>query len=596
MTVFRKELRETLRDRRTLLVMVVVPVFLYPVLLVVHRAAGALRAAADRGRSRPRWRWWAARPALADFLAARHRAAGAAARPRCRSARWGRGRWTPWWSSSRPPRAPRGTSRARVLYDASRDRSRRARDLVRARLEAVGRHPARAAAGGARAPGLLRRARWRSPTARWPARSGWAATPSGASCPLLLILMTLLGAFYPAIDLTAGEKERGTLETLLTAPVPGAGDRGGEVPRRAALLAARGGARSTWGACSSPSSRASSSSPARPGAGVQPPAARPSCCVLLFLVPLAVLLRGALPGASRCGRSRSRRRRTRSPRSSSRALVPTYLPLIPGIPLSATASRWCRSAGVAVLFRDLMAGERAARARRRWRSARRWSTPCSRCASPPRAFGREDVLFGGGGGERAPPGRAARAAARLARAGRAASRGRRRPSPSWPAWRCSTSTSACGCRSPDLERGLLASQWLLLALPAVLFVAARGRTAPRRALALRPAAARAPRRRGADHGRAASRSAGCSAGCRAWCWTIPEAFLQGFAGAADGATRPARFAVAPPAGRDHARRSARSWSSAACCCRASRSELPLARAVLGSPRSSSAPSTSPSRR
>ncbi|MFH1130426.1 MAG: ABC transporter permease subunit/CPBP intramembrane protease [Pseudomonadota bacterium] len=38
--------------------------------------------------------------------------------------------------------------------------------------------------------------------------------------PLLLVLMVLLGAFYPAIDLTAGEKERGTLETLLTVPVP----------------------------------------------------------------------------------------------------------------------------------------------------------------------------------------------------------------------------------------------------------------------------------------------------------------------------------------------------------------------------------------
>ena len=42
----------------------------------------------------------------------------------------------------------------------------------------------------------------------------------GRFLPLLLILMTLLGTFYPAIDLAAGEKERGTLETLLTAPVP----------------------------------------------------------------------------------------------------------------------------------------------------------------------------------------------------------------------------------------------------------------------------------------------------------------------------------------------------------------------------------------
>jgi sodium transport system permease protein len=38
----------------------------------------------------------------------------------------------------------------------------------------------------------------------------------GRFLPLLLIMMTILGAFYPSIDLAAGEKERGTLEPLLT--------------------------------------------------------------------------------------------------------------------------------------------------------------------------------------------------------------------------------------------------------------------------------------------------------------------------------------------------------------------------------------------
>ena len=38
--------------------------------------------------------------------------------------------------------------------------------------------------------------------------------------PLILILMTITGAVYPAIDLTAGERERGTLEMLMAAPVP----------------------------------------------------------------------------------------------------------------------------------------------------------------------------------------------------------------------------------------------------------------------------------------------------------------------------------------------------------------------------------------
>ena len=36
--------------------------------------------------------------------------------------------------------------------------------------------------------------------------------------PALLILMALTGAFYPAVDLAAGEKERGTMETLLICP------------------------------------------------------------------------------------------------------------------------------------------------------------------------------------------------------------------------------------------------------------------------------------------------------------------------------------------------------------------------------------------
>jgi len=36
--------------------------------------------------------------------------------------------------------------------------------------------------------------------------------------PVLLLLWALTGAFYPAIDLCAGEKERGTLETLLCSP------------------------------------------------------------------------------------------------------------------------------------------------------------------------------------------------------------------------------------------------------------------------------------------------------------------------------------------------------------------------------------------
>lgn len=41
----------------------------------------------------------------------------------------------------------------------------------------------------------------------------------GEILPLVLIMGILIGAIYPAIDCMAGEKERGTLETLLTLPI-----------------------------------------------------------------------------------------------------------------------------------------------------------------------------------------------------------------------------------------------------------------------------------------------------------------------------------------------------------------------------------------
>jgi len=41
----------------------------------------------------------------------------------------------------------------------------------------------------------------------------------GSIIPYVLILMCMTGAMYPAVDLAAGEKERGTMETLLCSPV-----------------------------------------------------------------------------------------------------------------------------------------------------------------------------------------------------------------------------------------------------------------------------------------------------------------------------------------------------------------------------------------
>jgi ABC-2 type transport system permease protein/sodium transport system permease protein len=74
------------------------------------------------------------------------------------------------------------------------------------RLQMLGR-PARAL------PVRMERTALRDPAVK----SGYSVA---ALVPLVLILMTITGAVYPAIDLTAGERERGTLEILVAAPIP----------------------------------------------------------------------------------------------------------------------------------------------------------------------------------------------------------------------------------------------------------------------------------------------------------------------------------------------------------------------------------------
>lgn len=64
-------------------------------------------------------------------------------------------------------------------------------------------------------------------TLQYPAHLKWievareeqvAANVWSKMFPAMLVMMALTGAFYPAIDLGAGEKERGTMETLLISP------------------------------------------------------------------------------------------------------------------------------------------------------------------------------------------------------------------------------------------------------------------------------------------------------------------------------------------------------------------------------------------
>jgi sodium transport system permease protein len=199
-----KELRETLRDRRTLTVMVLFPLVVYPLtsllmaqVMASHAARGEARrshvavvgpaAAAAPVRAR-----LAADPkafALVPLMGPSAAAVEAGAVDAVAEAAVG----------------ARGTTNVRVVYDEARDESRQAHERVGGAL------------GGVLAPGCgtLFALEDRSVAPR--ARVGGYVLSK--LLPLIVVVMIMLGAFYPAIDITAGERERGTLETILSAPV-----------------------------------------------------------------------------------------------------------------------------------------------------------------------------------------------------------------------------------------------------------------------------------------------------------------------------------------------------------------------------------------
>jgi sodium transport system permease protein len=221
-TVFRKELTDTLRDRRSLVSMFVVPTVVMPVLMlgigvvsvkVVGKAreeapavmiAGAkdspgVRAALERnGRLRlvPFAPDYKARIAARSLRAAVEipddfDAAVAAGRPAEVRICLFRGEF-------RSEEFAAGELER--FFNGYRDR------VVRERLAARGLEAA-----------LLRPFEVRRENVAPPAKVG--GNLYGGLVPYLLILLCFTGAMYPAIDLTAGEKERGTMETILCSPV-----------------------------------------------------------------------------------------------------------------------------------------------------------------------------------------------------------------------------------------------------------------------------------------------------------------------------------------------------------------------------------------
>jgi sodium transport system permease protein len=299
----------------------------------------------------------------------------------------------------------------------------------------------------------------------------------GRILPLLLVVITLLGAFYPAIDLAAGEKERGTLETLLTAPVPPRAVVAGKFVAVALiaitaaglnlasmLLTFQTGILQITGAI---------------GLEVSLPW---SAVVMIFLtlVPLAVLFAALFLGIAVRSSSFKEAQNALTP-VYMLVLVPAMLPVFPGIefgPLVAVAP----VAGVSFFFRDLMTGDaRLGLGVLVLASTTVYALAGLRFAAA--SFGSERVLFGAGDPDAGVSGeswtqtvRARRAASTVPEAGTVA---------------VFTALVAVlfflGAIQLQVglgERGLLIAEWLLLFVPAAAFVGLGGFDV-RRTLSLR---------------------------------------------------------------------------------------------------------------
>jgi sodium transport system permease protein len=218
-----KELRETLRDRRTLAVMVLFPLVIYPLVSLVTAQVLAARTArieahvARVALSGP--------PALTGEL--RRRLAGPdvivvanAGRADLAANRVDAIAEVKPGAAGKPPEV-------RLLYDETREESTTARDRVEQVLSAP-------AGGASCAPAFA------VATAGIAARVQVSGYMLSKILPLVVVVMVMLGAFHPAIDITAGERERSTLETTLSAPIDRASLMAGKVLAVATLASLTG--------------------------------------------------------------------------------------------------------------------------------------------------------------------------------------------------------------------------------------------------------------------------------------------------------------------------------------------------------------------
>jgi ABC-type Na+ efflux pump permease subunit len=108
----------------------------------------------------------------------------------------------------------------RILYDSTRTDSEIANARLRRRIPAYARELREEAAAEADPAGGSLEPFVREPVQNVAPRPAIGAYILSTVLPVLFVIITVMGAFFPAVDLTCGERERKTAETTMLLPVP----------------------------------------------------------------------------------------------------------------------------------------------------------------------------------------------------------------------------------------------------------------------------------------------------------------------------------------------------------------------------------------
>lgn len=353
LVIFRKELIDMLRDKRTLLAMIGIPVVIYPglfilgsqaVLLQQGKVAGGVSRVAVEGPGAPLLREWLSEiPKVALYECQEPRLdlntgkihALVIAEEDIQSV-LDRG----------------GTARIRILYDAAEGDSLEAEhriaegldtkyeDLLDKRLGDLGIQKEYA-----RPIDVVRK------NVATPAKS--TGSILGMMMPLIMIVMLGIGALVPAVDLTAGEKERGTFETLLSTPTSSLEILAGKF-LTVFCLALLTGALNLISMILALAIQLSQMEQTLGEFSISLPL-RSVIIIALALAPLAFFISAAMMSIATLARSFREAQNLLAP-FLLLLLFPAALAAVPGISLS-VATQFIPIVNVALLFKDLMTDE-----------------------------------------------------------------------------------------------------------------------------------------------------------------------------------------------------------------------------------------------